>query len=151
MDADSPPPTSHRYAPAAPLWRLVPVSDADGAPAADFMMVIPRLSRRGAAFAAYATSRLRAVCEAFGEQVLFADINHATGAIWISVPARPGLCADVASAIRRELPEALSVGGQLVAMRGLAPGGRGWRAWISRIPRLGVRLRALCPPDSDPR
>jgi hypothetical protein len=134
------------------LWRLAPAYDPEGGASADFMMLIPRLSQRGPAFVEHATGCLREVCDGFGERVLFADLNFRTGAVWISVRAQPGLCAEVARAVRQKLPQALTIGGQLGAMNAVpALAAPRWRVWISRIPRLGGRLRALCLPGSDSR
>lgn len=116
-------------------------------------MLIPRLAQRGPGFAEYAAQRLCAVCAGFDDQVLFADLNYKTGAVWISVRARPGVCAEVARAVRAELPQALTVGGQLDPLGGLVllQSQPRWRRWVSRIPRLGARLLALSPPDNDAR
>lgn len=152
MPEDHSLPDTRRYGPAGPLWQLAPAYDPEGVASADFMMLIPRLAQRGPGFVEQAARCLREVCEEFGERVLFADLNFHTGAVWISVRAQPGLCADVARAVRRELPQALTVGGQLGAMSAVpvltAPR---WRVWFSRIPRLGGRLRGLCLPGSDAR
>lgn len=116
-------------------------------------MLIPRLASRGPAFFEHSAAALCRVCEAFGERILFADINRRTGVLWISVQANPGLCAEVAYAIQRELPQALTVGGQLnafYARSGLLERLRN-HAVVSRIPRLGARLRALCLPGSAAR
>jgi len=144
--------------PSEPLWQLAPVCNADGEAVADFMMLIPRLQQRGPVFAETVRQRVHAVCRSLQGQVLFVDLNLRTGALWISVEARPGLCARVARAIRAQVPEALSVGGQLELHAGelSAHARRQWRvqrwlAVLSRIPRRAWRRPSLSPPDNAPR
>lgn len=145
-----------RFAPAEPLWRLAPVRDAEGQPVADFMMVIPGLKRRGAAYRESVGLRIAEVCEGFADQVVFADLNTSTGALWLSVEAQPGLCARVGAAIHQAVPEALMVGGQLGAVSAQLTVAEVWRErltrlmpGISRIHRRVLHRLSLSPPDSD--
>jgi len=136
---------------AEPLWQLAPARSAQGRPVADFMMLIPRLRHRGPAFAEHAAQVLQAICRRFDDQVYFADLNLRTGAIWVSVAARPGLCREVAGAIRAELPQALTVGGQLGAVQGGLIAVDVYHRAFARISRIRQRvLRRLLPspPDS---
>lgn len=151
-------PSRQTLQPADPLWQLAPVRDAEGAALADFMLLIPRLRDRGPAFAEYAVQSLRRACVTFGGQVYFADMNMRTGAIWVSVEARPGLCAEVAREILRELPEAVMIGGQLAMLgSGIAPRREARRSVrhllvsISRIPRRVARRLLLSPRGSGTR
>lgn len=140
--------------PAGPLWQIVPVRDNGGRSLADFMLLVPRMRSRGAVFAEYAAQAVRRACRTFDGKVFFAELNQATGVIWVSVLAEPGLCARVASAIRIELPEALLVGGQLGVVPGSSESLPETR-WLSRmvrhIHRRVVRRLLPCPPDNAAR
>lgn len=138
-------PRKGAYQAARPLWQVAPSRDAEGEAVADFMLLVPRLRERGPAFAEQAAQAVRRVCEQFAGRVHFADLNLRTGAIWISVDATPGLCREVASAIRLRLPEAVTVGGQMGPLRGelTAVSACGQRVnWLSRI-RQRVARRLL--------
>lgn len=106
-------PVSTMLGPAAPLWRLAPTRDGDGRCLADFMMLIPGLGASPDCYRDHVAMAVRGVCESFGKQVAFADINYAINVLWISLDAEPGLGARVAAAIRDQVPQALLVGGQL--------------------------------------
>lgn len=147
-------PSSQAYRAAEPLWRIAPARDDSGESLADFMLLVPRMRARGPAFATHASQVLRRVCATFDGQVRFADLNLHTGAIWVSVEATPGLCARVARAIRAELPQALTVGGQLGALRSeLSLGPAAWRLFrrVSRIRQLVVRRLLPSARDSGSR
>jgi len=151
QNSQSKAPSLGGFTAAAPLWQLAPSRGPQGRPVADFMMLIPRLRHRGPAFAEHAAQVLQGICRRFDEQVYFADLNLRTGAIWISVAARPGLCRQVAGAIRAELPQALTVGGQLGAIQGelmMVDVYRQAFAGISRIRQRVVRRLLPSPPDS---
>lgn len=123
-------------APAEPLWRLVPTRAGDGRCLADFMMLIPGLGARPRSAQEYVARAIREVCEAYGEQVAFADINFKINVLWVSVVADPGLAGRLARAIRERVPEALLIGGQLGAAA-LAP------AAAPRRPPFWQRVRRL--------
>ena len=124
-----------RLDPAQPLWRIAPTRGDDGRCLADFMMLIPGLGGRPQSARERIANRVREVCESYGEQVAFADINYSLNVLWVSVAAEPGLAGRVAQSIRGRVPEALLVGGQLGAVP--AP--------LARVERRGLwaRLRGL--------
>ncbi len=128
-------PRQLRLDPAQPLWRIAPTRGDDGRYLADFMMLIPGLGGRPQAAREWVASRVREVCESYGEQVAFADINYSLNVLWVSVAAEPGLAGRVAQSIRGRVPEALLVGGQLGAVP--TP--------LARVDRRGLwsRLRGL--------
>jgi len=138
-------PRNQQFSAAPPLWKLAPTRDQEGVPVADFMLMIPRMSKRGDLFAKQTAEAVHSICENFSQQVIFADLNVRLGVIWISVQAKPGLCAEVAQAIQRQVPEALMVGDQVArAAKGLSVTSRTVRRIrkvlsITHIPRLGVR------------
>jgi hypothetical protein len=130
--------------PAEPLWRLAPTRDGDGRCVADFMLLIPGLGAQPPAVRERIGGKVRKVCADFGDRVAFADLNYSINVLWVSVAAEPGLAAQVAQAIRRQVPEARLVGGQLGAVPSALVGGGGGGLWgrlrfIGR--RLGRRLR----------
>ena len=102
--------------PAPPLWRLAPTRAHDGRCLADFMLWIPRLGDRPEPSRERIAQMIREVCESYGEQVAFADLNYAINVLWVSVAAEPGLAGRVAQSIRGRVPDALLVGGQLGAV-----------------------------------
>jgi len=128
--------------PAQPLWQLAPTRGDDGRSLADFMMLIPGLAARPQACRDKVSAEIRAVCESYGERVVFADINLAINVLWVSVAAEPGLGGQVARSIRRKVPDALLVGGQLGAAGGLQTVSR-WRpTWWRRFSRRASDLLA---------
>ena len=129
--------------PAEPLWRLVPTRADDGRSFADFMMLIPGLGTRPPQGRQRVTALIREVCESYGDQVAFADVNDAINVLWVSVSAEPGLVGRVAQAIRQQVPEALLVGGQLGAVCAISPTGPGRSGWRHRLRRLSRRATRL--------
>lgn len=130
--------------PAEPLWRLAPTRDDDGRGLADFMMLLPGLTGATPVVRQQVADTVREVFAEFGEAVAFADINCRLNLLWVSVEAQPGLAARVASAVRRRLPDALLVGGQLGAVPVLPVNAR-WKRWWSTLRRLPSPLRARLP------
>ena len=134
--------------PAEPLWRLAPTRGVDGRSLADFMMLIPGLAERPAVLHRHVATSIREVCESYGDQVAFADINYAINVLWVSVAAEPGLAARVAQSIRQRVPDALLVGGQLGATVCLTRSDDGrsrfWRRLLGRLSRrMDSRLKSL--------
>jgi hypothetical protein len=127
--------------PAPPLWRLAPTRGDDGRCLADFMMLIPGLGGRPERARALVAGRVREVCESYGGQVAFADINYSLNVLWVSVAAEPGLAGRVAQSIRGRVPEALLVGGQLGAVPA-TPALLGRSALWTRLRRLSRRITA---------
>jgi len=132
-----------RLDPAQPLWKLAPTRDEAGRSVADFMMLIPGLGGTPPNRRECVAGLIREVCESYGRQVVFADINFAINVLWVSVSAEPGLTGRVAASIRQRVPQALLVGGQL-GSAGTVPGLREtvaarWRrllrVWTRRVPR----------------
>ena len=129
--------------PALPLWQLAPTRGDDGRSLADFMMLIPGLAARPQACRERVTAEIRAVCESYGGRVAFADINLAINVLWVSVAAEPGLAGQVARSIRRRVPDALLVGGQLGAAGELRVAPRsGPLSWWNRMSRRASALLA---------
>ena len=103
------------------------------------MMLIPGLGGRSQQARELIAGRVREVCESYGHQVAFADINYSLNVLWVSVTAEPGLAGRVAQSIRGRVPEALLVAGQLGAVP--APLVRVQRDGLwSRLRRLSRRV-----------
>ncbi len=99
--------------PAEPLWKRVPVRDADGTSLTDFMMIIPRLRQRSREEIAAVTDRIEAVLRRYGKAVVFADLNLSLNLLWVSVRPVPGICLELPAAIKVRVPEALLVAERL--------------------------------------
>jgi hypothetical protein len=108
------------------------------------MMWIPGLGDRPEQSRERIAQMIREVCESYGEQVAFADLNYAINVLWVSVAAEPGLAGRVAQSIRGRVPDALLVGGQLGAVAlpaATANSGHSVLRWGLR--RLSRRARLL--------
>jgi hypothetical protein len=137
-------PTPCPLRPAPPLWSLAPTRAHDGRCLADFMMWIPGLGDRPALSRERTAQLIREVCESYGEQVAFADINYAINVLWVSVAAEPGLAGRVAQSIRGRVPDALLVGGQLgLATLPAVSAGPARSIFWSRLRRLSRRALSM--------
>ncbi len=124
-----------RWQPSGPLWRRAPNKQADGASLADLMMLIPEMKHYSEVQINHLQNRLEEVLRAFGDKIVFTDINLKLNVIWITVLPEPGLCREVALAIREFVPDAVMVGDQLKSTpKELQPDGR--RTWIRFIKRI---------------
>jgi len=99
--------------PAEPLWKRVPVRDADGTRLTDFMMIIPRLRQRSPAEIAAVTGRIERALKAYARAVVFADLNLALNLLWVSVRPVPGITLELPAVIKLYVPEALLVSQRL--------------------------------------
>jgi len=98
--------------PAGPLWERVPTRDRDGRSLSDFMMLIPGLGQRPAVQFEQVLDAIRAVLGRYGDAVVFADLNLRLDVLWVSVRPMPGICLELATALRSAVPES-----RLVAQR----------------------------------
>ena len=141
----SPPVSQSRMGPAQPLWRLAPTHGDDGRCLADFIMLIPGLGSRPLPCREQVALSIREVCASYGDQVAFADVNYALNVLWVSVAATPGLSGRIAQSIRRRVPDALLVGGQLAADSALPTTGprrdHWWQCLRGLSQRAGLLLR----------
>ncbi len=106
-------PAESRLQPAEPLWKRVPVRDADGTRLTDFMMIIPGLGQRPAAEIARVTARIERALQAYQKAVVFADLNLALNVLWVSVRPLPGITLELPAVIKLYVPEALLVSQRL--------------------------------------
>lgn len=88
-----------------PLWKLAPKRDADGKAYVDFMMLAPGLNKRPAHEIECVARVIQGVLAHFEEWVVFADFNLKLNVLWVSHKYRPGLMAEIVSALRARAPE----------------------------------------------
>ncbi|MEW8496573.1 MAG: hypothetical protein AB2604_22455 [Candidatus Thiodiazotropha taylori] len=138
-------PSTSRWQPSAPLWQRAPNKQADGAPLADLMMLIPRLKHYSEVQINHLQSMLEEVLIEFGEKIVFTDINLKLNVIWVTVLPEPGLCREVALAIRKRVPEAVMVGNQLKSTTTELQSG-GWRNWAMLIKRIVSKQATITLP-----
>jgi hypothetical protein len=113
---------SSGWEPAEPLWRRVPTHGEDGRSLSDFMMIIPDLSRRSAAYRRSVIADLQGVLDAYRHAVVFADLNLRLNLLWVSVKPIPGICLELPTAVKHRVPEAMLVANRVEAMMSLARG-----------------------------
>ena len=95
--------------PAEPLWQRVPTHADDGTPLSDFMMIIPRLRDKPRHLLEMTVQRIEYVLHSYQDKVVFADLNLALNVLWVSVRPVPGICLELPTAIKLQVPEALLV------------------------------------------
>jgi hypothetical protein len=125
------------WQPASRLWQHAPSKQADGAPLADLMMLIPGLKHHPHLQLVHVQKALDSVVKTFGDKVVFADVNLKLNVVWVTVLPEPGLCREVALAIREHIPEAVMVGNHIKSISTELQVDRWW-GWIHNIKR---RLR----------
>ncbi|MES9926997.1 MAG: hypothetical protein ABW158_02690 [Candidatus Thiodiazotropha sp. 6PDIVS] len=138
-----------RWQPSAPLWQRAPNKQADGAALADLMMLIPGLKDYSEVKFIHLQKMLEAVVSEFGEKIVFTDINLKLNVVWVTVLPEPGLCREVALAIRKRVPEAVMVGNQLKSTTTELRVNR-WHGWLRLMKRILVSQKAkLLPAKED--
>lgn len=95
--------------PAEPLWKRAPSRDEHGRPLSDFMMIIPKLSRRPTDYIRNTLREIEAVLAHYGDAVVFADLNLRLNTLWVTVRPIPGICLELPAAVKLRVPEALLV------------------------------------------
>lgn len=91
--------------PGGDLWRYAPVRDSRGRALSDLMMLLPGL-QQDRTLQILIRQQLQEVLEGFGECIQFADLNLRLGILWVTVASEPGLCGEVADAIRARIESA---------------------------------------------
>jgi hypothetical protein len=107
--AATPPRVAAALHPAEPLWKRAPARDDEGRPLSDFMMLIPRLGKRPAQYISDTLREIEAVLGAYRHAVVFADMNLRLNVLWITVRPIPGICLELAAAVKVRVPEAMLV------------------------------------------
>ena len=95
--------------PAEPLWKRVPTHAEDGTVLSDFMMIIPRLRDKPHHLLEMTVQRIESVLRCYQDNVVFADLNLGLNVLWVSVRPVPGICLELPTAIKLQVPEALLV------------------------------------------
>lgn len=110
--------------PAEPLWKRVPARDEDGRLLSDFLMLIPRLSRRPPTVLQSILGEIQHTLAAYRELVVFADLNLRLNLLWVSVKPMPGLILEMSAAVKLRVPEAILIANRAEAI--LASRGGRW-------------------------
>lgn len=106
MHNRSPSRRSMALQPAEPLWQRAPTHDTDGSPLSDFMMIIPGLRQQPAIRRRRTVDLIQEILAGYAPFVVFADLNLKLNVLWVTVRPRPGICAELPSAIFLRVPEA---------------------------------------------
>jgi hypothetical protein len=135
------------WKPCSPLWQRAPSQHTDGTPLADLMMLIPGLKYYSELHFTHVQALLDSVVKEFGDKVVFADINLKLNVVWVTVLPEPGLCREVALAIRDRIPEAVMVGNQLKSIN-TELHVHGWRDWTRHLRRLLFKQKDVRIPQA---
>ncbi|MEN8129368.1 MAG: hypothetical protein ABFS45_04075 [Pseudomonadota bacterium] len=100
---------SRELQPAEPLWKRAPTRDEQGRPLSDFMMIVPKLGTRPPHYIQKALNEIEQVLTAYRQVVIFADMNLKLNTLWITVKPVPGICLELAAAVKVRVPETLLV------------------------------------------
>ena len=93
------------------------------------MMLLPGLSDNRH-LSILVRAQLQEVLDGFGERIQFADLNLRLGILWVSVVSEPGLCGDVADAIRARIEGARVVCNYMQSKR---PERLAWKTRFKRL------------------
>lgn len=104
------------WGPGEPLWKRAPTRDEQGRCVSDFMMLIPKLRERPDGYIRGVMAGIQRVFDAYGDRVLFADLNLKLNVLWVSVRPIPGICLEMAAAIKTQVPEAMLVASRAEAL-----------------------------------
>jgi len=96
--------------PAQPLWKLAPTRDEHGEHLGDFLMIIPRLSKKPERYVKKTLSELEKALKQFSDSVVFANLDMKLNTLWVSFKNEPGLFMEIIAAVKLSVPEALLVG-----------------------------------------
>jgi len=69
------------------------------------MMMAPALKHRSPQDLALVLGTIQAILARFGAEIAFADFNVNIRVLWVSLESRPGLMAQVVTALRLGVPE----------------------------------------------
>ena len=83
------------------------------------MMLIPRLRHWPQRRIEAVCREIQAVFDHYSDSVVFADLNLDLNVLWVSVRPRPGICLEMAAAVKHRVPEAVLVASQAEAHAGL--------------------------------
>jgi hypothetical protein len=95
--------------PSEPLWKRVPTRSEDGGLLSDFMMIIPGLRSKPEQLIVRTVNKIQQVFDSYHHAVVFADLNLRLNLLWVSVKPIPGICLELAAALKDSVPEAMLV------------------------------------------
>jgi len=95
--------------PAEPLWKIAPTRDADGKPVSDFLMIIPKLSKKPKHYIQRTLSDIETVLQQFNHTVIFANIDMKLNTLWVSLKPKHGVLLEIVAAVKLRVPEAVIV------------------------------------------
>jgi hypothetical protein len=99
---------SAELSPGGDLWRYAPARDPQGQALSDLMMLLPMFpANRHRSIVIQ--QQVQAVLEGFGDRIAFADLNLRLGILWVTVVSEPGLCGEVADALKARIAGARTV------------------------------------------
>lgn len=101
---------SRGISPAEPLWKLAPTRDEHGNRLSDFLMIIPRLSKKPEHYIKQTLNDLDKALKPFSDLVVFANLDMKLNTLWVSFKNKPGSFNALTAAVKRSIPEALLVG-----------------------------------------
>jgi hypothetical protein len=96
--------------PAEPLWKLAPTRDEHGNRLSDFLMIIPKLSKKPEHIIKQTLAELDKALKLFQGAVVFANLDMKLNTLWVSFKNQPGLFMEIIAAVKRSVPEAILVG-----------------------------------------
>ncbi len=96
--------------PAEPLWKLAPTRDEEGGPVSDVLMIIPKLKTKPEQYIKDTLANIEFALKQYNNEVLFANLDMKLNTLWVSFKAVPGVYADLVSALKHNVPEAVLVG-----------------------------------------
>ncbi len=94
---------------AEPLWKRAPTKDENGHPVSDFMMIVPKLSSHSQQHIQNTLREIESALQCYQNVVIFAEVNLKLNTLWVSVKPVPGICLELAAALKVRVPEALLV------------------------------------------
>ena len=96
--------------PAEPLWKIAPTRDEEGNRTSDLLMIIPKLKTRPKQHIQNTLSEINAALNQFKHLILFVNVDMKLNTLWVSFKAKPGLFAEITTALKLHVPEAMVVG-----------------------------------------
>lgn len=96
--------------PAEPLWKLAPTRDEHGNHLSDFLMIIPKLSKKPEFYIKQTMAEIEKALRQFSDTVVFANLDMKLNTLWVSFKNQPGIFMEITAAVKRGVPEARLVG-----------------------------------------
>lgn len=88
-----------------PLRKRAPVRDEQGKVLSDFMVIIPNLRKRPEVRIQQTMQDIHRILSAFGDNVVFAELNLALNLLWVSIRPVAGIRFEITEALRETIPD----------------------------------------------